>query len=210
MVGDKVTIKGNVKPAVAGAQVTIQVKYAGQKRWKTIGHDRLNAAGVFRFKDKVGSVRERRYRVVKPAGGHRAKGQDTTEKVTVFGWRDLTSLTPPTTPSMYEMDTRINGVAYARSLRAMNSASSTIDYNLNRDCLSLRGTAGLDDSSPSNGSAVVTLTADGVQKYAGTFALGQSAPVELDVTGVFRLTVGAEATDGGLGALGTPQVLCSF
>ena len=46
VVGDKVTIKGNVKPAVAGAQVTIQVKYAGQKRWKTIGHDRLNAAGV--------------------------------------------------------------------------------------------------------------------------------------------------------------------
>jgi hypothetical protein len=210
LVGDKVTIKGKVRPAVPGAQVNLQVKYDGRKGWKTIGHDRLNGAGKFRFTDKVGSVRERRYRVVKPAGGHRAAGQAKTDKVTVFGWRDLTSLAPATTPSMYEMDAVINGVAYPRSLRGTTAASSSVDYNLNRDCTAFRGTAGLDDSSPSTGSAVVSVTADGVQKYSGTFALAQSAPVSLDTAGVFRLTVSAAATNGGLGAVGTPQVLCSF
>ena len=210
LVGDKVTIKGKVRPGVPGAQVNLQVKYDGRKGWKTIGHDRLNGAGKFRFEDKVGSVRERRYRVVKPAGGHRAAGQAKTEKVTVFGWRDLTSLAPATTSSMYELDAVINGVAYPRSLRATTAASSSVDYNLNRDCTAFRGTAGLDDSSPSTGSAVVAVTADGVQKYSGTFALAQSAPVTIDTTGVFRLTVSAAATNGGLGAVGTPQVLCSF
>jgi hypothetical protein len=210
LVGDKVTIKGKVRPGVPGAQVNLQVKYDGRKGWKTIGHDRLNGAGKFRFEDKVDSVRERRDRVVKPAGGHRAARQAKTEKVTVFGWRDLTSLTPATTPSMYEMDAVINGVAYPRSLRATAAASSSVDYNLNRDCTAFRGTAGLDDSSPSNGSAVVAVTADGVQKYSGAFALAQSAPVAFDATGVFRLTVSSAATNGGLGAVGTPQVLCSF
>ena len=86
-----------------------------------------------------------------------------------------------------------------------------VEYNLNRACKSFRGTAGLDDSSPSGrlgrGHAARRRRHC---KYAGSFALTQSAPVAFDVTKVFRLTIGAATTNGGIGAVGTPQVLCSF
>ena len=49
------------------------MQYDDQKKWKTIDHRRLNGAGKFKFKDKVSSVRERKYRVVKPAGPNRAR-----------------------------------------------------------------------------------------------------------------------------------------
>jgi hypothetical protein len=211
LLGHKVAIKGTVRPAVPGADVALQVKYEG-RGWKTIDHGRLSPAGKFRFKDKVGSVRERRYRVVKPAGGHRAAGRATTEKVTVYGWRDLTSLEPATASNMYEAAVTINGLAHPKSVRSYSYSPSTgsIEYNLNRDCTFFRGTAGLDDSSPATGSAVVTVSTDGTQRYTGSFGLTQSAPVAFDTTGVFRLSFGVTFTNGGIGAVGSPEVLCSF
>jgi hypothetical protein len=213
LLNSRVKIKGSVSPAAPGAAVTLQVKYEDRKSWKTIDQSRLNAASKFKFKDKVGSVRDRRYRVVKPAGPSRGAGRAATQKVIVFGWRDLTSLTPATGYGVSEVDSvTMNGVAYPHSVRSWGYSGSgaSIDYNLNRECKAFKGTAGLDDSSPAAGSAVVTLTADGTLKYAGSFALTQSAPVAFDLTKVFRLSVSVAQNSGGLGAVGTPQVLCSF
>jgi uncharacterized protein YdeI (BOF family) len=92
--GDKVKIKGSVKPAAPGAQVSLQVRYEDQKAWKTIDHAALRSDGTFKFKDKAGSVRVRKYRVVKPAGSTRGAGHSSSLKVTVFGWRTLESLQP--------------------------------------------------------------------------------------------------------------------
>ena len=212
LLNSKVKIKGGVSPSSPGDLVTLQVKYEDTKAWKTIDHQRLNANSQFRFKDKVGSVRYRKYRVFKPAGPNRASGSATTKLVTVFGWRDLTSIPPATSNGMGKTDVvTMNAVRYPNSvIWIYGSGPASVEYNLNRACKSFRGTAGLDDSSPSGSSAVVTLRADGVLKYAGSFALTQSAPVSFDITKVFRLTVGAAPTNWGRGAVGTPQVLCSF
>jgi NPCBM/NEW2 domain len=211
LLDSKVKIKGSVSPASPGAEVTLQVKYQDRKSWKTIAHQRLSGGSRFAFKDKVGSVRTRKYRVVKPAGPSRAAGSAITRKVTVFGWRDLTSISPALSGGFGKVDSlTMNGTTYDNSLRSFSSGNASIDYNLNRDCKSFRGTAGLDDISPSGGSAVVALRADGVLKYAGSFALTQSAPVSFDLTKVFRLNVAATLGAGGYAAVGTPQVLCSF
>ena len=214
--GDKVKIKGTVKPAAQGAKVTLQLRYADQKKWKTVATDTLSAQGRFTFKDKVGSVRTRKYRVVKGAGAHRAAGHSKSVKVTVFGWRDLTSLNQATYSGFGEVENgvKMNGVAYPNSLRSYTAyppgTPSSIDYNLNRDCKELKGVVGLDDSSAATGSAQVSLSTDGTVRYTGTFSLTQAAPVALDVTNAFRLTVAATLTNGGIAAVGTPQVLCSF
>ena len=215
LLNSKVKIKATVSPAAPGAAVTLQVKYEDRKSWKTIDHGRLNGAGKVTFKDKVGSVRERRYRVVKPAGPGRGAGQGTTPKVTVFGWRDLTSLEPATVTNMSETQfVDINGVRYPNSLRSYyfgpQSPTVSIEYNLNRDCKSFRGTIGLDDHSPTGSSAVLAFATDGTARWSGTFGLAQSAPVAFDVTHVFRLTIGAVNSGNAVGAVGTPQVLCSF
>jgi hypothetical protein len=214
--GDKVKIRGSVKPAAPGAKVTLQLRYADQKKWKTVGTDTLSAQSKFKFKDKVSSVRERKYRVVKPAGPNRAAGHSPSLKVTVFGWRDLTSLSPANLSGFgeYENGVKMNGVAYPNSLRSYTAyppgSPNTIDYNLNRACKSFRAIAGLDDSSQAAGTAQVSVSTDGAVRFTGSFALTQSAPVSFDVTRVFRISVGATLTNGGVAALGTPQALCSF
>jgi NPCBM/NEW2 domain-containing protein len=209
----KVKVKATVTPAAPGGAVTLQVKYEGQKRWKTIDHGRLSNASKVTFKDEVGSVRERRYRVVKPAGAHRGAGQGTTPKVTVFGWRDLTSISSVRNVGFGFQDMlNINGVTYPNSLTTWTAGTQPyqVDYNLNRDCKQLTATFGLDDRSAATGTASMNLTADGTQKFAGAYGLTQAQKVGVDVTGVFRITISATTTNGGLGAVGSPQVLCSF
>jgi len=211
-VGDKIRIKGTVDPAARGSKVLLQVRYENRKAWKTVGRDRLNGNGRYSFKDKVGSVRERDYRVVAPAASGRSRSVSDRVAVTVFGWRSLTSI-PIVIGSAVNSgnEVRINGVSYPHSL--VSSALSTtgsISYNLDRECTNLRGVAGLSDASPVNGSATVAIAADGVTKVSQSFALTQSAPVALDVTDVFRLSVSMTRTNDGLGAFGTPEVYCSF
>jgi hypothetical protein len=212
LLDSKVKIKGAVSPAAPGATVTLQVRYEDRKKWKTIDTARLNNASKYKLKDKVGSVRERKYRVVKAAGPNRSAGRSPSLKVTVFGWRNLTSLVAATSAGVAEVENAtINGVKYPSSLQSVGLPSgSSIDYNINRDCKAFRGTAGLEDTSPNGGTGVVSLLADGFTKYTGGFGLAQSAPVYFEVPNVFRLTVSTSTTGGGIAAVGTPQVLCSF
>ena len=130
-----------MKPSAPGSSVTLQVRYEGRNSWKTIGHALLSSSSRFKFQDRVGSVRERKYRVVKPAGPNRAAGHSPSLKVTVFGWRDLTSLEPATYANLAETTyVDIGGVRYPNSLRSYyfgpQSPNVSIEYNLNRDCKS--------------------------------------------------------------------------
>lgn len=212
----KVKIKATVSPAAPGSAVTLQVKYEDQKKWKTIDHGRLSGSSKVTFKDKVGSVRERRYRVVKPAGSGRGAGSGDTEKVFVFGWRDLTSIPVATASNIQKVDSlSMNGVAYANSLRSYigyppPGNTGSIEYNLNRGCKSFRGTVGLADTSPTSSTATIQLSTDGAPRFSGSYALTQTAAVAFDVTKVFRLSVATSTTGNGQAAVGTPQVLCSF
>ena len=216
LLNSKVKIKATVSPAAPGSAVTLQVKYQDKKKWKTIEHGRLNRSSKITFKDKVGSVRERRYRVVKPAGAGRGAGQGTAPKVTVFGWRDLTSIPAATSSNVQKVDTlTINGVAYPKSLRSYigyppPGNTGSIEYNLNRDCKAFRGTVGVADSSPASATATIQLSTDSTPRYSGSFALTQAAAVAFDVTKVFRLSIATSTTGNGQAAVGTPQVLCSF
>ena len=216
LVGSSVKIKGSVKPAAPGARVTLQLRYQDQKRWKTIDSATLSAASRFKFKDKVTSVRARKYRVVKQAGPNRAAGHSESLKVTVFGWRALPSIDLATATNMsWVTSATMNGVDFPLSIRSFIGSpapgtSGSIEYNLTRDCKQFRATVGLDDTSPGASSAAITLSTDGTARYSGSFALTQSAPVAFDVTNVFRISIAAVSTGNGLAAIGSPQVLCSF
>jgi hypothetical protein len=217
IVGHHVKIKGTVTPATPGATVKLQLRYTGQDKWKNVDTTTLTQAGKFKFIDKVTTVRERTYRVVKPAGPNRAAAHSLGAKVTVYGWRDLTTLKPATLQGMGEVKkTVINDVTYPASVVAYEEGYQPsdgkyyIEYNLGRHCKAFRATVGLADSSPTGGSAQVKLMTDGTQRYDGTFGLTQSALVTFDVTGVFRISITAVPTANGIAAVGTPQVLCNY
>jgi len=208
-----IKIKAQVSPAAPGSVVSLQVRYADQKSWKTIAHGRLNTASRVTFRDKVSTVRERRYRVVKPAGAGRGAGEGTTPRVTVFGWRTLTSLAAIGSSGFSAQSTlNINGTAYPDSLTTWTTGPQPfhVDYNLNRDCQQLDATFGADDRSSVSGTTTLSLKTDGAERFVGSFGLTQSQHVVTSLSGVFRITLNATIGNGGIGAVGSPRVLCSF
>ena len=208
--GEQVKIKGSVTPAAPGARVSLLVRYADQKQWKTIGHATIRSNGTFSVKDEAGSVRARKYRVVKPAGQGRGAGRSHPMKVTVFGWRTLDSLQPLGGNTIAEGGSAtINGQTYASSLKGPLNAGR-IEYNLNRDCLQLDAVYGIDDSSQLGASAVLSVFGDGVQKHSAAYGLTQAQQLTVDLSDVFRLAVTSTQTGGAVPAVGTPKVLCSF
>ena len=200
-----------MKPAAPGSRITLQVRYQDQNQWKTVGSTTLSRASKYTFKDKISSVRERKYRVVKPAGPHRSAGHSDSIKVTVYGWRDLTQLvTPVKIVNFLPGPALINGVTYSNSLLGGSAPTGSVDYNLNRGCKLLDARYGLTDASSSTATTTLSVVTDNASRWSGTFGLTQSQQVLTDVTGVFRLTFNAASTPGGYAAVATPRVLCSF
>ena len=126
--GDKIKIKGSVKPGTPGAKVILQKRYGTSGEWKQAGTDTLNSKGRFKFKDKTGSVRFRQYRVVKPAAGDTKAGKSKKLGVTVYGWRNLTSLSPVSATGTGETSTvNINAKAYPESVVGNDWGNSGLD-----------------------------------------------------------------------------------
>ncbi|MEI5675585.1 MULTISPECIES: hypothetical protein [unclassified Nocardioides] len=217
--GRRVVLSGTVRKARRGEHVRVQVRYDGG-RWKTSDlSDRVDRRGRFRISDKITSTRSRSYRVVKPAGRGFRAGRSKAVHVDVYSWRPLPTLAPVNATATYPVDAvKINGRAYPESLAGSASdAQGGTSYNLERRCRQLTTRVGLADTSEDSVLGTASLKADGVQKYAGSFALTQSSPVTLDVSKVFRLTFdwtsrstlsGAEDQTGAVVALGSPELLC--
>ena len=157
--GDKVTIRGSVTPGEKGAKVVLQKRYGTKGEWKKTDTDTLNSKGKFKFRDKVGSVRFRQYRVLKPADGSTKAGKSNKLGVTVFGWRDLTSLNPVSSVGTGETGSvTINATAYAQSIVGNKFGNSgSIAYNINRGCKRFEGQAGLSDGSALTASGAITV-----------------------------------------------------
>jgi hypothetical protein len=219
--GDKIKIRGSVTPFAQGAKVVLQKRYGTSGKWKKADTDTLNNRGGFKFTEKVNSVRFRQYRVIKKADGTTKSGRSEKLAVTVFGWRQLTSLSPVTANGTGETGSvTINATTYEQSVVGNNTGNSgSIAYNVNRACKRFEGQVGLSDSSAITATGDIKLSGDTTSLYQGSFGLTQSAPVVLDLTNVFRITVDwtssntegtPENQSGAVIAIGSPRLLCSF
>jgi hypothetical protein len=201
--------------------VVLQKRYGTSGKWKKADTDTLNGRGRFKFTEKVGSVRFRQYRVVKPAEGNRKAGRSKKLGVTVYGWRTLTSLSPVAVNGTGETGSvTINATAYERSIVGNSWGNSgSIAYNVNRGCKRFEGRVGLSDSSAVTATGDIRLSGDTALLYQNSFGLTQSAAVALNLTGAFRITVDwtssnsagtPENQSGAVIAVGSPRLLCSF
>lgn len=89
----------------------------------------------------------------------------------------------------------------------------TAEFNLSRQCSRFRATFGFDDGAKSGAVADLSVLADGKKIWSSSLNFGtQPVPVELDVSGVLRLTVGGTYDLAGYGkpgvVAGTPEVMC--
>jgi hypothetical protein len=82
----------------------------------------------------------------------------------------------------------VNGRSYPNSVvQYLDPGPDSVSYNLGRQWRTLDMTLGLSDKSTENETAQFQLVADGRTIYTGSFTLGQSQHVRLNVSGVLRL-----------------------
>jgi beta-lactam-binding protein with PASTA domain len=89
----------------------------------------------------------------------------------------------------------ISGTPYTRSVRQggyslrSDGRPMSAGYDLGRIYHRFRATAGLVDSSPSGAQVKLEVLGDGRPLFSQIVGLGQTEPVDVDVTGILRLTI---------------------
>ncbi|MCW2794481.1 MAG: hypothetical protein JWO76_3579 [Nocardioides sp.] len=217
VLGQKVTIKGKVSPAAAGKTVLLQQKI-DDNPWKDQKTATIKKSGRYQVSDKPTTMNARKYRVVKAASNKHRKGISKPIAVGVYQWHDVYDLQERASDSMYQARTvDINTVEFPKSLVGYvydNDEDPTgfIDYNLERQCTTLKATYGMSDDADTGSSAKIDVVGDGTQLYTGTFALLESQARTIDIRGVFRLAFQFQSltTEHPRPAVGSPRVLCSF
>jgi hypothetical protein len=216
VLGQKVTITGKVTPAAAGKTVVLQQKI-GDKPWKDSGTATIKKSGKYQVSDKPTTMNARKYRVVKAASDKHRKGVSKSVAVGVYQWHDVYDLAIRANQAMYRVTTLdIDTVEFPKSLEGYvyddTDPTGFIDYNLERNCTTLKATYGMSDEADTGSSAKIDVVGDGTQLYTGTFSLLESQAKTIDIRGVFRLAFQFQSltAEHARPAVGSPQVLCSF
>lgn len=219
VLGQKVVLTGKVAKSAAGKLVLLQERPNADATWKYQRNAVVHRDGHYRTYDKPTVNKPRMYRVVMPATKHHKRGVSESVIVDVYKWTSLTTL-----PAVNEVDfdptasVSMNGVSYPSSLEAHvyhysgAPTAQAVEFNLDHRCTQFRGTFGLSDDSVTGSQATVTATADGTPWFNHTYALGQSDPNAFTF-GTPPLKIrfdSVSVVDGldGLGAVGSPEVLC--
>ncbi|MDQ6527121.1 hypothetical protein RB608_26140 [Nocardioides sp. LHD-245] len=214
--GKKAVVTGTVANKKI-TRVTLQQKRVGTK-WKAQATTKVKADGSYKLKDKTTTAVMRKYRVISAAGPKQKSAKVT---VGVYEWRDLTKMQPRVMAGWFvEKTVSVNGVAYGPAYRGWSQPASSpalVDYNLNRDCVSLRARFGISDASDLAGRATISVASDDVAVYSKPFGITQSEYVTLPLGTPFR--VGMTFTVENPGGLPTapsvipvvaqPEVFCT-
>jgi hypothetical protein len=217
--GQHVVFTGHVGAAAAGRLVVLQERGGAGTPWTSQRNALVHRDGDYRTSDTPTVNKRRQYRVVMPATTHRKRGVSETVSVDVFKWTSLTTL-----PSVNDVDfdartsVSMNGVTFPSSLEARifhfqgAPTAQAVEYNLGHRCTQFRGTFGLSDDSVSGSQAAVTASADGAPWFNRTYGLGASDADQLTfATPPLKIRFDSvSVVDGldGLGAVGSPEVLC--
>jgi hypothetical protein len=217
VVGGKIVLSGHVRPgaAAAGTKLVIQEKFKPGVKWRTDkAAPKVSKKGTYKVALKPTTAFTHQYRVVMRASGHHTKGISPTVKVTVYDWSALSDHIAKNNVGMRFGEVNINGKAYDSSVWS-SWTSGSIEFNVNHNCTELRSSFGLSDDSTVGGQGEVSVAADTTSVYSNTFDVGQvqKKTIHLDPAPL-KLKLEAHSTsttDGivGLGAFGSPQVLCT-
>jgi hypothetical protein len=121
-------------------------------------------------------------------------------KTTALADLDVVAGSPPVSSGTI----KINGAVTDDTIYGWACTQPTLNYDLNRAYTTLTATAGVDDNSIATDQVTMTFTADGANIGTSVVKLGTTAPVQLNVSNVLRLSVAITTTgaacDSGTGA----------
>ena len=206
-------IRGTVSPAAPKQKVFLQQLVRGD--WTTLGGKRLTKKSKYKLVMNPTKPGVNQFRVCKKAYQKIGAACTGPVRVSVYRWHYLTDLDSVDRYEIYQEDPlSINGVSYKKSLvSSYSSGTKFVEYNLSRGCLTLKAVGGIGDDSETGASGQLEVLADGASKMRQTYALGESAPLSLDVTNALRLRIETTSPANGIDeyvGIGSPQVYCAF
>lgn len=215
-------VTGHLSRAAPHSTVSLEVKRG--RKWAAVSNTLLTAGKLFRFRVRENRPGNYEFRVVKNAVvskivGTIRQGFSSPMREPVAVWTYLENMNAVTADSGGGK-ALINGASYLHSLLfVFNSYATpqtdTSQYNLSRSCSELKGVFGIDDTDPDpTDSAEFNLQADGTSIFDQTLPIGQSAPFDINVAGVLRLTINItfDSNAGNVinrADVGNPEVLCT-
>lgn len=212
---DSFDIAGAASSDLVGKSVYLQLLNNADSSWAsissavTVGSDR-----TFHFVVPARQAgRDLKLRVFAPATATTKAAQVRTDDFTVFGWVYVDTLNWVEN-AWNEDPATVNGTTYPRSIYEYNYGDGYGSVDLGRKCKTLNATVGLRDDSSSTAQLSTSVTADSteISRIDGV-GLGESTPINLDITGILRLKFSATKTSGsGSWSLvyGDARVLCAF
>ena len=213
--GQKLVVHGKVSPLpgrTARPSVTLQVRYEGRHRWTILRTKRVDPTGHYELKARAKTLRDRRYQVTASDASGRVIAISQTEKVNVYNWLDLTTLTPVTSNGLAEVAsaTRTDGTEFPNSISATSSAPGlfSIDYELSHACTSVRATAFSRSMAPDASLDLVNFATKIDGRYTAHPPVTWGGPMKGSLWHGSRLSLTVANADGVVPSFGTPQVLC--
>lgn len=209
--GNAVDFSGVVTPHAQRA-VTLQQKVRG--KWKQLASAKSTRKGAYKFRWVISAPGTLTFRVGVKASKS-AKGT-SSPKVAVIGERWHYLADQQVVESNCSCDfgpDEINGKTYAHSVFDDDTnGDDNVDYNLKRGCVTLTAVAGIGDDASSDTSEEMDVLLDGTNKFSRDFALGQSASINLKVSGNLRLSLAWTYLAGGDDDIGwgNARILCKW
>lgn len=90
----------------------------------------------------------------------------------------------------------VSGVTYTHGVEVLPCSTQTIGYDLGRDFRRFQATAGVLDDAPSDARVRIEIVRDGQILSTNDLGLGDTAAIDIDVTGALRLEITATKIAG--------------
>jgi hypothetical protein len=218
--GQPVTVSG-ASSNLVGQTVYLQVYDTATSKFGSVGSAVVDPAGNWAISAPLLQAGKAvQLQVVAPETATTAAGSVAAGTVAVYGWYYLYDNGPldEVAGGWTEGSFAVNGGSYAKSVSLGVSDTSYTDYgeaNLGRSCIRLVAVLGLADNSDTTVRYTASVKADSVTLYTHAgIALGQSFPIDVNLTNGLRLRLEATKTSGNYGyddlVFGDARALCAF
>lgn len=208
---DWIALKGSVTSAYGSKKFSVD-RRAGTGQWKSVLTTKASKAGAVSFRTRATGVGKYSYRISIVPKKHAARISSNAVSLTVFRWYYLSDIQSAGSDSMSRGPVTMAGTTYFHSILLNGQTQPHYgDFNASYKCSTFQSTIGISDATQGTATAAFSLLADSTDIADASVTLGKTAPMQADVTGVFRvrLQTGFVFSKGGNAGWGDARLLCS-
>lgn len=193
---DWITATGTASAKLKGAKVTVQ-RREGSKAWAKVATVKVSKKGTFTVRTRATGVGSFSYRVTSAKTKKAAAGKSNSIGVTVYRWYVLSTLGGVASSG----DARYDAITMAGQfffqsvlLEGDDRDTSWVDYNASYKCSTFQATVGVADTADAGTTVHHSFLVDSTEVASADTVLGKTAPVQVDISGAFRVRLQSQFT----------------